>query len=107
MHHRSTGSRPQDGYNRVRVKIAGDIYDLRSDAKVSHIQQVAALVDRQMTELVKAFPTVSRHRLAILVALNLADELLRARPDLAPSLEGAGKEEERDKLFRSQSEWAR
>lgn len=73
-------------FNRVRVKIAGDVYDVKSEASVPYIQSVAELVDRKMTEMVKAFPSVSRHRLAVMVAMNFADELLRIKGDSAGEL---------------------
>lgn len=86
----------KDRYNRVRVKIAGDVYDLRSEASVPYIQKVAALVDQRMSQMVKAFPTVSRHRLAVMVALNLADELLRAKGVLVEEVAAAGEDVPKD-----------
>ncbi|MCL4516613.1 MAG: cell division protein ZapA [Firmicutes bacterium] len=63
--------------NRVKVKISGEEYTIKTGASAAHVEKVAALVDKRLKEAAKALPTVPMHRLAIFVALNLADELVR------------------------------
>lgn len=63
--------------NRVKVKISGEEYTIKTEASAAHVEKVAALVDKRLKEAAKALPTVPMHRLAIFVALNLADELVR------------------------------
>jgi cell division protein ZapA len=66
----------------VSVEIYDQIYNLRgTDAE--YIQQLAALVDAKMRAVVAHGGTADSLRVAVLAALNIADELLvlRARYD--------------------------
>ncbi len=66
--------------SRVRVDIYGEPCTVRGDgADPEYIAEVARLVDRRMRELASQAPGLSRTKLATLVALNLADELLQER----------------------------
>lgn len=64
---------------RVGVEILGERFVVRGDADPGYIAEVARLVDERMRELGRSAPSASRSRLATLVALNLADELLQER----------------------------
>lgn len=68
-------SEPRD----VTVSIFGNRYILRSDADEDVLRQLAAEVDARMREAASAGGTMGADRLAVLVALNLADELVRER----------------------------
>ena len=65
----------------VRVRILGEEYALRSDADAEHTRAVAAHVDRVISQIVAAGSVVESHKVAILAALQIADELLRLRTD--------------------------
>lgn len=66
--------------SRVGVEIAGERYTIRGEADAGYISEVARLVDERMRELSDAAaPGVSRSRLAVLTAINLADELMQER----------------------------
>ncbi|MDI6871985.1 MAG: cell division protein ZapA [Bacillota bacterium] len=65
--------------NRVRVTIAGDEYNLRTDEPPKHVEKLAARVDRELRELASRFPGVPLERLAVLLALRLTSQLERAR----------------------------
>jgi len=52
---------------------------LRGDAETAYVQKVAALVDEKMNEIASQSNLASTSKVAILVAVNLADELLRER----------------------------
>jgi cell division protein ZapA len=65
----------------VRVSIVGDEYTLRSDAPEAHTRAVAEHVDRVIRQVLSTGSVVETHKAAILAALQLADELLRARAD--------------------------
>lgn len=67
----------------MQVTIGGQTYTLRADENAEHIQQVARYVDTRFRELMsQTAGTVSRDRLGVLVALNVADELLKTRSSL-------------------------
>ena len=72
---------------RTTVDIFGEKYVVRGDESVEYIAEVARLVDDRMRELARASRGMSRSRLAVLAALNLADELMQERgrgPHRAP-----------------------
>lgn len=62
--------------NRTDVTINGTDYTLISEESPSYMQKVAALVDEKMTDILSS-GRVSRMDAAVLVATNLADELLK------------------------------
>ncbi len=78
-------SEPRD----VTVSIYGNRYTLRSEADPDQLRELAADVDARMREAANAGGTMGADRIAVLVALNLADELVRERDAL---------EEEREDL---------
>jgi len=63
--------------NTVQVNIFGEEYTVRSEGDVEYIQKVAQFVDRKMQEVVDKTANKSPARVAILAALNIADELFR------------------------------
>ncbi len=63
----------------VRVRIVGEEYTLRSDAGEEHTRAVAAYVDRIISQVVATGTVVESHKVAILAALQITDELLRLR----------------------------
>ena len=66
---------------RVQVEIYGQVYSLKGADDPSHIRELASFVDKKMKDIEKGTGTVDPHRVAILAALTIADELhsLRAR----------------------------
>ncbi len=63
----------------VRVRIVGEEYTLRSDAGVEHTRAVAAHVSAVVAEVAASGTVIESHKVAILAALQIADELLRLR----------------------------
>jgi cell division protein ZapA len=63
----------------LEVEIFGATYVLRSGQDREHLTALAGEVDRRMRDLAEHLNQVDPGRLAILVALNLADELSRNR----------------------------
>jgi cell division protein ZapA len=61
----------------IEVEIFGSTYHLRGGHEGGHLTGLAAQVDRRMRELSEASGSHDPGKLAILVALNLADELAR------------------------------
>lgn len=68
----------------VQVEIYGQSYNLRGEGASGYIQDLASYVDRKMREVSDATATVDSLKVAILAALNIADESRRGRgPDPA------------------------
>jgi cell division protein ZapA len=63
----------------VTVEIAGQRYPIRSSLDERYVAELAAYVDLKMRAAASAAPASDMLGLAILVALNIADEFFRAR----------------------------
>jgi cell division protein ZapA len=63
----------------TEVEIFGSVYNVRGENNPEHLQEVAALVDRRMREIAEKVATVDTAKIAILAALNIADELFRCK----------------------------
>ena len=63
----------------TEVEIFGAVYRVRGRDDEGYLQEVAALVDSKMREVSGHARTADTAKLAILAALNLADELLQIR----------------------------
>ena len=61
--------------NILKVKILDIEYPLKVNENVEYIQQIAHYVDRKMREIQATKPERPLHQIAILAALNIADEL--------------------------------
>ncbi|OYT73141.1 MAG: cell division protein ZapA [Chloracidobacterium sp. CP2_5A] len=66
------------GTQTVEVRIYGQVYNIRGDGNSAYISELAAYVDRKMREIMSSTHTVDSLRVAILSALNIADELFQA-----------------------------
>jgi cell division protein ZapA len=62
----------------VTVSLAGQKFSIKSDHPEQHLQQLAAYVDRKVRELQRLSTTVGTQQLALLAAMNIADELFSA-----------------------------
>ena len=63
----------------VTVEIAGQPYPIRSGLDERYVAELAAYVDGKMRAAAESAPASDLLGLAILVALNIADEYFRAR----------------------------
>lgn len=61
----------------VEVEIYGNLYPVRGQHDQNYLERLARLVDRKMREIGSQSSTVDTSKIAILAALNLADELLQ------------------------------
>ena len=64
------------------VRIFNQTYNVRSEGAPDYIQNLAELLDGKMCEIAKLTPTVDTARVAVLAALNLADNYLATRERL-------------------------
>lgn len=63
----------------IHVEIQGQRYPIRTTLDPKYVQDLAAYVDRKMALATQASPSSDTLGLAVLTALNLADELFRIR----------------------------
>ena len=63
----------------TEVEIFGAIYPVRGDKDPESLQELAKLVDDKMREISRQVQTVDTGKIAVLTALNLADELVQCR----------------------------
>ena len=63
----------------VEIKVFGQTYTVKTDAEEDYIQEVAAYVNEKMEEVLKKTKSVSTLNVAILTALNIADDLLKEK----------------------------
>jgi len=62
----------------IPVMIYGRSYPLRGDQDPRYLAELAELVDRRMREIAEATGTADTLKLAVLAALNIADDYLQA-----------------------------
>jgi cell division protein ZapA len=67
------------GSSTVHVEIFGQTYTVKAGADPGYVEELAAHVDAQMREVSKTAGAVDSVRVAVLAALNIADECFRLR----------------------------
>jgi len=80
-----------DKPNQVTVEIFGQTYTVKAGAEPGYVEDLAKYVDAQMREVSKAAGAVDTVRIAVLAALNIADEVLRLRGAARDAEAAAGK----------------
>ena len=65
----------------VHIEVHGQRYPIRTTLDPSYVQELAAYVDRKMALAADASPSSDTLGLAVLTALNIADEFFRARDE--------------------------
>src|SRR5512138_3850069 len=68
--------------NLVHVEIFGQTYAVKAGSDPGYVEKLAAAVDEQMKDVSRASGAVDSVRVAVLAALNLADECFRLRREL-------------------------
>ena len=63
----------------TEVEIFGAVYHVRGDKNPEYLQELAEIVDHKMREIAQQVATVDTGKIAILAALNIADELYQCR----------------------------
>jgi cell division protein ZapA len=63
----------------VSVEIRGQRYPIRSTLDPQYVNSLAAFVDEKMRAAAESTPSGDSVRLAVLAALNIADELFRCQ----------------------------
>ncbi len=65
----------------VCVQMFGSEYRIATDADPEHTREVARYIDRKMREVAHNLSLRSVSKIAVLTAVNLADELFKARAE--------------------------
>jgi len=64
---------------RVTARIMGEDYTIRGRAPQEHIERIARYVDGKMLQISEAYPKLGTSRVAVLAAINMADELFKIK----------------------------
>ena len=65
------------GDRRTEVEIFGERYTLRSEDAPEHLHRVAEYVDSKFREVSRNGPSLVPSKIAVLVSVNIADELFK------------------------------
>jgi cell division protein ZapA len=65
--------------SKVRVSIFGNTYNIQGEADPEYIQSLASFLNAKMNEVSDSMPSASTMQIAILAALNIADEYFQLR----------------------------
>ena len=63
----------------VKVSVLGQEITIRSEASAEHTREVAAYVDKTIRTIMNSGAIIEPSRAAVLAALQITDELFRAR----------------------------
>ncbi|PJZ49071.1 cell division protein ZapA [Leptospira koniambonensis] len=82
---------------KVKARILGEDYTIVGDADSEYIHRLAELVDRKVRELQLGMPNAPKLKLAVLAALNFADELEQSKNQTGDSGPSSPEAEEKTK----------
>jgi cell division protein ZapA len=90
-----------DKGNHVQVEIFGQTYSVKAGNDPAYVEKLAAYVDEEMKDVSRASGAVDSLRVAVLAALNLADECFRLRQEAdSKHSSGAAQDERAMRLAR-------
>jgi cell division protein ZapA len=81
----------------IEVTIFNQTYILRSPSGDQHVRRIASLVDERMRQIASSITTHDVSKIAILAALNIADEMQNIKDRYAQELEQSPAEAADDK----------
>tara|TARA_B100000959_G_scaffold278922_1_gene338181 strand:- start:635 stop:931 length:297 start_codon:yes stop_codon:yes gene_type:complete len=84
--------------NITEVEIYKESYKIVNDASPKYTQSLAKYVDEKMKDISQTTSTVSSMKVAVLAALNIADELFKVKQEIKTEREVI--EKETDSLYR-------
>ncbi len=70
-----------DDLKSTEVEILGQTYNVRGEGDPDYLKELARFVDSRMREVAASVATVDAVKIAILAALNIADEFSRYRKE--------------------------
>ena len=63
----------------VQIEIFGQVYTIKGKEDPAYIRELAGFIDAKMREIQRGTGTIDPHRVAILTALTITDELFKVR----------------------------
>lgn len=75
----ATHSQPEMGSGNVKIDIYDQSYNLNAEQNEEYVRELAAYVDSKMRTVAQATRTVDSLKVAVLAALNIADEFFALR----------------------------
>jgi cell division protein ZapA len=75
----------------VTVNINGENYAIKTDDDPVYVNEVARYVDEKMREIASGGKVITTSKVAILTALNIADELFKSRKNHHERDQAAGR----------------
>lgn len=70
-----------DEHNRIDVEINGVRYTLKGDSTPENMFKMSRHVDEQLKQVMRRNPRLSLYKAAVLVALNITEELFNLREE--------------------------
>lgn len=70
-----------DEHNRIDVEINGVRYTLKGDSTPENMFKISRHVDEQLKQVMRRNPRLSLYKAAVLVALNITEELFNLREE--------------------------
>ena len=67
----------------TEIEIFGETYNIKSEAEASYTSELASYVDRKMKEVSENILTVSSVKIAVIAALNIANDLFQLREEFS------------------------
>lgn len=83
-----------EGVQKITVEIFGEKHIVRGEGSPEYIKGLAREVDKKMRLIAQRLPRLATHQVAVLTALNLADELMKLREEQETLLQLLGDKEE-------------
>ncbi len=71
----------EDSSKRFRIEIDGEEYVVRGSSTSEHVAEIGRMINQKIEAIRSAQPNLPRHRVGMLVAINLADELYALRKE--------------------------
>ncbi len=81
-----------EGLRSIRVSIFGRDYNVKGGSDEEYIRTLAAHVDTVMRDIADKTGSLSSGRVAILAALNIADEMYKERQQFSELADGLAQE---------------
>ena len=78
----------------TEISIMGQKFMIKSDSNDDYIRRVAEFVDMKINEVMQSTKSVASLNVAILAAMNIADEYFKFRKDRDEKFTAAGKKVE-------------